>query len=53
MKLEDFQLLNLTVKLTANGEKIEKKTTVYAVHNKLREIDEEIAKGKCSAFIYR
>jgi hypothetical protein len=28
------------------GDKVEKKTTVYAVHNKLREIDEEIAKGK-------
>ena len=30
----------------SNGEKIENKITVYAVHNKLREIDEEIAKGK-------
>ena len=29
-----------------NGDEIEKKTTVYAVHNKLREIDEEISKGK-------
>jgi hypothetical protein len=28
------------------GERKEKKTTVYAVHNKLREIDEEITKGK-------
>lgn len=28
------------------GDTVEKKTTVYAVHNKLREIDEEIAKGK-------
>lgn len=28
------------------GDKILKKTTVYAVHNKLREIDEEISKGK-------
>jgi len=28
------------------GDKIEQKTTVYAVHNKLREIDEEISKGK-------
>lgn len=28
------------------GDKVEKKTTVYAVHNKLREIDEEIATGK-------
>ncbi|MDF2634514.1 MAG: ATPase associated with various cellular 5 [Pelosinus sp.] len=28
------------------GNKVEKKTTVYAVHNKLREIDEEISKGK-------
>jgi hypothetical protein len=28
------------------GDKVEKKTTVYAVHNKLREIDEEISKGK-------
>lgn len=29
-----------------NGAVVEKKTTVYAVHNKLREIDEEISKGK-------
>ncbi|GBG55410.1 ATPase [Sporomusaceae bacterium FL31] len=29
-----------------HGNKVEKKTTVYAVHNKLREIDEEIANGK-------
>lgn len=29
-----------------HGDKVEKKTTVYAVHNKLREIDEEIAQGK-------
>ena len=28
------------------GDKVEKKTTVYAVHNKLREIDEEISKGR-------
>lgn len=28
------------------GDTVEKKTTVYAVHNKLKEIDEEIAKGK-------
>ncbi|WP_434132557.1 ATP-binding protein [Sporomusa sphaeroides] len=33
-------------KVTAKGAALEKKTTVYAVHNKLREIDEEIAKGK-------
>lgn len=32
--------------VNSNGDKIEKKATVYAVHNKLREIDEEIAKGK-------
>ena len=30
----------------SNGESIEKKTTIYAIHHKLREIDEEIAKGK-------
>lgn len=30
----------------SNGNKIEKKTTIYAVHNKLREVDEEISKGK-------
>ncbi|CCL27308.1 TPA: ATP-binding protein [Clostridioides difficile] len=30
----------------SNGYKTEKKTTVYAVHNKLREIDEEISKSK-------
>jgi len=29
-----------------NGDKVEKKTTVYAVHNKLREIDEEIGSQK-------
>ena len=34
------------VVLNSNGENIEKKTTIYAVHNKLREIDEQIAKGK-------
>ncbi len=28
-----------------HGDNVERKTTVYAVHNKLREIDEEIAKG--------
>ncbi len=28
------------------GDKVEKKATVYAVHHKLREIDEEISKGK-------
>ena len=32
--------------VNSNGESIEKKITVYAVHNKLREIDEEISKGK-------
>lgn len=30
----------------AKGNKIEKKTTIYAVHNKLREIDEAINSGK-------
>ncbi|MCC0706403.1 AAA family ATPase [Clostridioides sp. ES-S-0190-01] len=34
------------VGINSNGYKTEKKTTVYAVHNKLREIDEEISKGK-------
>jgi len=34
------------VEVNDNGDKVEKKTTVYAVHNKLREIDEEILKGK-------
>ncbi len=32
--------------LDSKGDKIEKKTTVYAIHNKLREIDEEIAGQK-------
>ena len=32
--------------MDSNGNKIEKKTTIYAVHNKLREIDEEISKNK-------
>ncbi|MEG0794871.1 MAG: ATP-binding protein, partial [Bacilli bacterium] len=30
----------------SNGEETVKKTTVYAVHNKLREIDEELSKGR-------
>lgn len=30
----------------SNGNEIEKKATVYAVHNKLREIDEEISNGR-------
>lgn len=34
------------VGVDANGNKIEKKTTIYAVHNKLREIDEEINEGR-------
>lgn len=33
-------------KVNRHGDKMEKKTTVYAVHSKLREIDEEIAAGK-------
>ena len=32
--------------IDSNGNNIEKKTTIYAVHTKLREIDEEIAKGR-------
>ena len=32
--------------VNAKGDKVEIKTTVYAVHNKLREIDQEISKGK-------
>lgn len=31
--------------IDSNGQKIQKKTTVYAVHTKLREIDAEIEKG--------
>lgn len=34
------------VGVNSKGDEIEKKTTVYAVHNKLREIDEQISKGK-------
>lgn len=34
------------VGVNSNGCKTEKKTTVYAVHNKLREIDEEISRSK-------
>lgn len=33
------------VTFDSNGNKVEKKMTVYAVHTKLREIDEEIEKG--------
>lgn len=32
--------------IDANGNKIEKKTTIYAIHNKLRKIDEEINNGR-------
>ncbi len=32
--------------MDSNGNRLEKKTTIYAVHTKLREIDEEINKGK-------
>lgn len=32
--------------LDSNGSKVEKKMTVYAVHHKLREIDEVVTKGK-------
>ena len=41
-----FQRLKLIVGIDAKGDKVERKATVYAVHNKLREIDEEISKGK-------
>lgn len=34
------------ITVDSNGEKLEKKTTVYAVHSKLREIDEEISKER-------
>lgn len=33
-------------RMNHRGDKVEKKTTVYAVHHKLREIDEEISNGK-------
>ncbi len=33
------------VEVNSNGQEIKKKSTVYAVHNRLREIDEEISKG--------
>ena len=32
--------------MDVNGNQVERKMTVYAVHNKLREIDKEIAEGK-------
>lgn len=38
--IEDYEGVN------NEGDKFLRKTTVYAVHNKLREIDEEISKGK-------
>lgn len=34
------------IDINSDGDKKEKKMTVYAVHNKLRDIDEEISKGK-------
>jgi ABC-type cobalamin/Fe3+-siderophores transport system ATPase subunit len=37
--IEDYEVIN------DKGERFKKKTTVYAVHNKLKEIDEEIIKG--------
>ncbi len=33
------------IEVNSNGQEIKKKSTVYAVHNRLREIDEEISKG--------
>lgn len=33
-------------KVDANGNEVKKKITIYAIHNKLKQIDEEIAKGK-------
>ncbi len=39
------------VGVNSNGYKTEKKTTVYAVHNKLREIDEEISKSKTVLYL--
>lgn len=33
------------VTVNEQGERVERKTTVYAVHNKLREIDAELARG--------
>ena len=38
--IESYKIMN------SEGIEIEKKMTVYAVHNKLREIDEEVNKGK-------
>lgn len=34
------------IAIDSNGNQVEKKMTVYAVHNKLKEIDEQIASGK-------
>lgn len=34
------------IAIDSNGNQVEKKMTVYAVHNKLKEIDEEIESGK-------
>lgn len=33
------------IEVNSNSQEIKKKSTVYAVHNRLREIDEEISKG--------
>lgn len=33
------------IEIDSNGQELKKKSTVYAVHNRLREIDEEISKG--------
>lgn len=33
-------------KINQKGKKVEEKTTIYAIHHKLRDIDKEIAKGK-------
>lgn len=34
------------ISIDDDGNKFEKKTTIYAVHNKLRQIDEEVNKGR-------
>ncbi len=37
--------IEVYAQVNESGERVERKTTVYAVHNKLREIDDEISKG--------
>ena len=41
-----FPTIESYIGVDSNGNEVEKKATIYAVHNKLREIDKEVANGR-------